>query len=365
MWKVVDQQARIDLLLHVSHEQEASRPDLAEQHNGDVVDAAPTVRWHRRDLAADRPQHTQSDLIHGQAIACGQAESDRAVGSSEFPQPGRVARARAAHTGFEDARDVIALQEEGEPGDVILVRMREDHGIDPAIPWRDAAIECDQQPVGIRTAIHEESPAARALDEDGIALADVEDRHPCDRRGPDHDNGTCHGDTDEEGDDGGASRESPGLSMGTGVGVAAGRGASVVTGARGSGRARAGPGRRTGRLASSLPPANQRDEGHDRADRRDRIDGWFQHDGRKRQGRSGLHDGDEEPQDHPARCREHSPEHRWAPGDHDAPGDKREQAGGHRGRHERDDQQVDQRRQQRQAAERDQDDRQRCGLGGQ
>ena len=233
VWKVVCQQTRIDLLFDVPHEQEPSRPDLTEQHDRHVVDAGAAVRRHRGDLAADRPQHTQRDLIDGQAIACGQAESDRAVGSSQLPQPGGVSRSRAAHAGFEHARDVVALQEEGEPGDVILVRMREDHGIDPAIPRRDAAIECDQQSVRIRTAIDEESPAARALDEDGIALADIEDRHPRESRRPDHDNGPGHGHADEEGADGGASCQSPGLSKDMGVGVAAVRdvGVAAVRGA--------------------------------------------------------------------------------------------------------------------------------------
>ena len=233
VWKVVCQQTRIDLLLDVPHEQEPSRPDLTEQYDRHVVDAAAAVRRHRGDLAADRPQHTQRDLIDGQAIACGQAESDRAVGSSQLPQPGGVSRSRAAHAGFEDARDVVALQEEGEPGDVILVRMREDQGIDPTIPWRDAAIECDQQSVRIWTAIDEESPAARALDEDGIALADIEDRHPRESRRPDHDNGPGHGHADEEGADGGASCQSPGLSKDMGVGVAAVRdvGVAAVRGA--------------------------------------------------------------------------------------------------------------------------------------
>ena len=59
---------------------------------------------------------------------------------------------------------------------MVFVRVRQDHGIDPTIPRRDSSIERDQQAVGVRTTINQQPPASRTLDEDGIALPDVEDR---------------------------------------------------------------------------------------------------------------------------------------------------------------------------------------------
>ena len=67
------EQRRVDALLDVAHQQEASRPDLAEQDDRDVVDAGPAVGRLGRDLAADRPQDAQRDLVDRQAIAGGEA----------------------------------------------------------------------------------------------------------------------------------------------------------------------------------------------------------------------------------------------------------------------------------------------------
>ena len=151
-------------------------PTWPSEDHRDVVDAGAAVGWDGWDLPADRPQHVQVDLVDCEPIAGGQAEPDRCAGTGELAQPGGVAGARAAHPRFEDAADVVALEEQRESGDVILVRVGQDQGVDASIPRRDAAIERDQQPVGIRTTVDQQSAAARALDEDRVALSDVEDR---------------------------------------------------------------------------------------------------------------------------------------------------------------------------------------------
>jgi hypothetical protein len=72
---------------------------------------------------------------------------------------------------------------------MVLVWVRQDDGIKPAIPRRDPPIELDEQPVWIRSAVDEQAPAARALNEDRIALPDVQDRHRRASRGPFGDDG--------------------------------------------------------------------------------------------------------------------------------------------------------------------------------
>ena len=59
---------------------------------------------------------------------------------------------------------------------MILVGVAEDHGLDPTVPWRDATIELDEEPVRVRPAVDQQAAAVRTLDEDGIALPDIEDR---------------------------------------------------------------------------------------------------------------------------------------------------------------------------------------------
>jgi hypothetical protein len=174
--KALGQQRRVDALLDIAHQQEPARADLSEQHHRDVVDAGAAVRRDCRDLTADRPEHLHGDVVNGEAVTSGQAEPDRGVGSGQFAQPGGVAGAGAAHPRLEDTADVIPLEEQCEAGHVILVGVGQDQRVDPSIPRRDVAVERDEQPVGIGSAVDEQSATARALDEDRVALSDIEDR---------------------------------------------------------------------------------------------------------------------------------------------------------------------------------------------
>ena len=63
---------------------------------------------------------------------------------------------------------------------MVLVRVGQDHGVDPPVPRRDPLVEHDEQPVRVGSAVDEQPTAAGALDEDRVALADVEDRDPGD-----------------------------------------------------------------------------------------------------------------------------------------------------------------------------------------
>jgi len=177
VWEAVGQQRWVDAVLDVAHQQEPARPDLAEQDDRDVVDARAAIGWDGRDLATDRPQHPEADLVDREPVAGGQAEPDWRTLSSQLADPRRIAGSGAAHAGFEHAVHVVALEEQGEPGHVILVGVRQDHRVDPAIPRRNAPVEGDEEPVGIGSAIDQQSTAVRTLDEDRVALPDIEDRN--------------------------------------------------------------------------------------------------------------------------------------------------------------------------------------------
>ena len=151
------EQRGVDVFLDVAHQQEPPLPDLAEQDDRDVVDAGPAVWRGRRHLAADRPEHADVDLVHGQAISRGEPQPCRRPGSCEFAQPGTVTGSRTAHARFEDASDAIPLEEQREPGDVVLVRVTQDDRVDAPVPRRDAPIQFDQQPAGVRPTVDQES----------------------------------------------------------------------------------------------------------------------------------------------------------------------------------------------------------------
>jgi hypothetical protein len=122
----------------------------------------------------------------------------RRSGSSEPVDPGCIPGSGSTHAGLEYPRDAVASQQERQSRDVVLVRMGQDHGVKATIPRRDAPIELDQQAIGIRTAVDQQAAAARSLDEDCVALSDVEHGDPGHARRADDDHGAGHRHRDDE-----------------------------------------------------------------------------------------------------------------------------------------------------------------------
>ena len=194
------QQLGIDLFLDVPREQEPTTGHGAEQDDRHVVDPGAGVRWLARHGTGHRPQHLERDVVDRQPVPGGE-EAARRWASGEFRGPGRVSGTGPEHPGLERPTDAISLEQHGQPSDVIFVRVRQDDGIEPAIPRRDPPIELDEQPVGIRPAVDEQAPAARALDEDRVALPDVQDRHRRAARGPFDDDRSRQHDRRRQGDE--------------------------------------------------------------------------------------------------------------------------------------------------------------------
>ncbi len=169
------QERRVDVLLDVAGQQEASVADGPEQDHRDVVDSRPAVGRLERDRAADGPAHLERDVVDGQPVAGGDDPVGRRRPARQGRDPGLVARAWAAHPRLEHPLDVITIEEQGQPRDVVLVRVRQDHDIDPPVPRGQPPIELDEQAIRVGAAVDEQSAAAGALDEDGVALPDVED----------------------------------------------------------------------------------------------------------------------------------------------------------------------------------------------
>jgi hypothetical protein len=151
--QVIGEERRVDAFLDIAHQQEPAGPDVTEEDDRHVVDASPAIGRCCRHLPADRPQDPQVDVIHRQAVTGGDREPDRCGRCGQLSQPGRVAGAGAAHPRFEHAGDVVALEKQGKAGDMILVRVRQDQHVDAPVPWRDSAVERDEQAVGIGPAV--------------------------------------------------------------------------------------------------------------------------------------------------------------------------------------------------------------------
>jgi hypothetical protein len=172
------QERWVDALLDIAHQEHPARADLAQQHDGHVVDGRAAIRRFEGNLAADRPQDAQPDLIDGQAVPGPEAQAYWSAHGTEPTGPRGIAGTRSEHPRLEHAADAVALEQERQARDVVLVRMAQDDRVDPAVPRRDPPIEGHQQAIGIGSAVDEEPTALRAFHEDGIALPDVEDGDP-------------------------------------------------------------------------------------------------------------------------------------------------------------------------------------------
>ena len=164
--QALGQQGRVDAFLDVAHEQDPTSADLAEEHDRDVVDPGPAIRWRGRHLAADRPQDVEVNVVDGEPVTRRETETHGCSRSGELAQPRGIARSRSAHPGFEDACHTVSLEQEREAGDVVLVRMAQHHGIDAPVPRRHPLVELDEKPIRVRSAVDEQATAARTLDQD-------------------------------------------------------------------------------------------------------------------------------------------------------------------------------------------------------
>lgn len=167
---------RVDGLLDVSHQQQAASAEAQIEDSGHVVDARAGVRWLERHAATRRPPDLDGRAVDAKSVAGGEA-TPVDVQSVEGGVEGRVARPRPVHADLGHGPDPISLEQDGQARDVILVRMRQHDQIDAPVPGRQSFVEHDQQTVRVGTTVDEHPGPGVALDEDGISLSDIEDRH--------------------------------------------------------------------------------------------------------------------------------------------------------------------------------------------
>lgn len=168
------QELAVFVLLEVAHQQEAVPGGLPQEHDRFVVDRLAVIERRRRDVGRRRPEHTKANVVELETVA-GSKPSAPGITIGERLGPCDVARAAPGEPGLVRDTDPIAIEERREPGDMVLVGMRQDDRVNPSVPWRKPLVERDEQPPGIRPTVHEHSPAAAAVDQDRVALTHVED----------------------------------------------------------------------------------------------------------------------------------------------------------------------------------------------
>jgi hypothetical protein len=345
---------RIDSLLRIAGEQEPLRAERAEQHDRHVVDPRPRVGRRGRHRGPVRPEHAERDVVEHELIPRRQAPAAQAPAGQRGLER-RVRGAGAGHSRLEQSPDPVAFDQQREAAHVVLVGVRDDDEIDPAVPRRDPRVEGHEEPIGVRTTVHEQSPTPRRLDEDRVALANVErdDVDPAVRPRRRRHHARCDNEREDD-------REGPDST------IRAQRTPvrAVRPGHRGAGCGGTIPPPRPGRPRPPRPeqagdaPASAGDEEHGSgqpAERRARR--RRKGHAREREVRSRLHEHDHQADDEGARQAEQRGEERRGAGTRQEAADEGKRAGRHRERHQRHDQEVEDGRQRSEPAERQQDDR--------
>jgi hypothetical protein len=167
------EQGSIAVLLEVAREQEPLATHGHAKDDGCVVDG-PTGRGRDRGQASQwRPQHVDAGAAEGKRVALGEPLPADAS-PVRFGAHGEHARPVGLHAGLHDPIDAVSGHEAGQSAGVVFVGVGQDDEVDMAVPERDAFVEATDQQVGVRTSVDQHALALRRLQEDGIALADVE-----------------------------------------------------------------------------------------------------------------------------------------------------------------------------------------------
>ena len=172
------EERRVHVLLEVAREQESEPAGLAQEHDRGVVDALAIRRGSRRDGFRVRPENAEADPVDRQSIP-GREPAARRPARLEHVEPRLVAGSTSRQAGFVGAPHPVSLEDQRQARNVVLVGMGEHDDVDPAIPRRQPLVERLQESSRVRPAVDHHPPAATALDEDRVALPDIQQRDRC------------------------------------------------------------------------------------------------------------------------------------------------------------------------------------------
>ena len=176
----VPRQRRQDVLvvvvLQVARQQQALPSGRDCQHDGGAVDGAPVGEHPVRQGMARRPDDFHRDLPERHAVSLQHAHPRDAMACRHGPQLDD-ASAFAVHASLNDPADGVARRQPRQAAGVVFVGMGQHHGIDMAVPDRDALVQAADEEVRIRPTVDQHALACRGLQQDGVSLADIEDAH--------------------------------------------------------------------------------------------------------------------------------------------------------------------------------------------
>lgn len=158
----IEQQIRQRRVRRVTGEQRGHPRIPCSEHEAAVLDAWILVRREHGDLDRTYPQP-----LPGGHRATRHSGACRALG------PEAAERHVLETARLDREANFVASEHRKKAGTVIGVRVREDHGVDAALPGREAPAKQGEQAPRVRTAV-DEHDCTPVLEEEGIALPHVE-----------------------------------------------------------------------------------------------------------------------------------------------------------------------------------------------
>lgn len=165
----------VDVVLGVRFEQHAPVADLREEHDREIVHPAARIRRRAGDGTGVGPEDLEHHLVEPEAVSRVKpfgAEAARTERLDEGGVPGPL----PGEPRLEHATDPVAAEDERQAGNVVLVRMGEHDEVEAMVPRRQPAIEHADEAIRVGAAVDQKAAALGGLDEDRVALADVEHR---------------------------------------------------------------------------------------------------------------------------------------------------------------------------------------------
>ena len=172
--KAAGDQQLLHVRLRVAGEEKAPALERPQQHDRRVVHRRSRRRSPRRGRGPRRARARRRRSRRGRSGRPSTSRPDVAPRAARTASERLVAGAAPGHPGLDDPSHAVALEDERQARNVVLVRVREHDQVDAAVPGRHAGVEGNEQAVGIGAAVDEHPAPGRTGDEDRVALADVE-----------------------------------------------------------------------------------------------------------------------------------------------------------------------------------------------
>jgi hypothetical protein len=134
------QELWVDVLLDVAGQQQAPIAKAQVEDERNVIDLLARARRTQRHATGQWPVDVDGDAVEDQPITGG----DHPCLATQLGQPtakGGVARSRSNHARLDHAADPVAVEQQRQARDVVLVGVSDGDQVQAAVPSRQALVE--------------------------------------------------------------------------------------------------------------------------------------------------------------------------------------------------------------------------------